>query len=218
MTHPSFRNQFRGGPKVQHRRILFPLFASLLVLPACNVSSPSSGDRGRSATTPATKAKPKQLPKEEIAIGKKAIEIVGTTVEGERLRLSDFKGKVVLIDVWATWCGPCVAAIPHEKKLVERFKGRPFTILGISGDRTRDDLQSFLNKNKLPWPNIHDGTGEIRRNWQIEAYPTFAVVDHHGIVAGYWVGSNHMDAVDQAIERTVTDAEKGTENAGAPTP
>ncbi len=82
--------------------------------------------------------------------------IEGTTLEGKPLDWSKYSGKVVLIDFWATWCGPCRAELPNVKKNYEAYHDRGFEVIGVSLDQKRDDLDKFMEKEKLPWTIVTD--------------------------------------------------------------
>jgi peroxiredoxin len=140
--------------------------------------------------------------------GKPAPDIIGEGIDASPIALSQFSGKVVLIDFWATWCPPCRAEIPGEKELHEKYAGRPFTILGVSRDRTRDDLVSFATKEKLPWPIVFDATGNIFDQWKIASIPTYALIDHHGVILRRWSRSGQMPEIEKEIEKAVREAEK----------
>ena len=111
-----------------------------------------------------------------------------TTFDGEYLSLEDLRGKVVLVDFWATWCPPCVKATPGLKRLQDKFKGQPFVILGISGDRNRGEWQSFIVGNSLKWHHYLDERGQLARSFNIEAFPSYLLLDHDGIVRHTWRG------------------------------
>jgi AhpC/TSA family len=85
-----------------------------------------------------------------------SMEVKGTTLDGKEIDLAKLKGKVVLVDFWATWCGPCVAEIPNMKKMYEAYNGRGFEILAVSVDNGKDAPTKFIAERKLPWPCIHD--------------------------------------------------------------
>jgi thiol-disulfide isomerase/thioredoxin len=142
-----------------------------------------------------------------VSDGNKSPEISGTDVNGKPVSISQFSGKVVLLDFWATYCGPCLAAIPHEVELQKKYSGRPFAILGVSVDQEKDDLRQFLNQQPLPWPNIYDENGVIAKQWGVRGIPTFVLIDHQGKIAKRWVGAQ-LDEIDSAVEKAVNDAEK----------
>lgn len=74
-------------------------------------------------------------------IGRSAPEVCGVDLDGQPMKLSDLHGKVVLITFWATWCGPCMKLIPHERELAARLEDRPFAIVGVNGNTTEDSIQ-----------------------------------------------------------------------------
>jgi peroxiredoxin len=142
-----------------------------------------------------------------VDIGDQAPELTGDTVTGEPVKLSQHHGKVVLVDFWATWCGYCVKELPEERDLHRQFDTRPFVILGVSQDRSVDELKRFLTREKLPWPQIHDARGNVSDQWKIDGLPTFVLVDHKGVIVGRWSGSGNMEAIRQAVESAVKAAE-----------
>ena len=133
-----------------------------------------------------------------------------TTMDGEHLALEDLAGKVVLIDFWATWCTPCVAATPGLAKLQRKFKDQPFVILGISADRDRNAWKTFILENRLQWHHVYDDRRTVQRAFNVDVYPTYMLLDHEGIVRYTRAGWN--PSVDGEIE---SQAKKLLKNAAA---
>jgi peroxiredoxin/Flp pilus assembly protein TadD len=111
-----------------------------------------------------------------------------TTLSGEFLTLEDLKGKVVLIDFWATWCKPCLLATPGLSRLAKKFKDEPFVILGISADRERDAWKNFVDEHKLDWPHFLDAKRTMANGFGVTGYPSYILLDHEGIVRFTKVG------------------------------
>jgi len=124
------------------------------------------------------------------------LEVSGNSILGDAVDLKDYKGKVVLIDFWGTWCGPCVASLPSMSGMHERLHSKGFEILGVAGDDSKT-LKAFLDKKPLPWQNIVDSEMSISQRYGIIAFPTTLLIDKEG----KHVASNlHGKALEEAIE------------------
>jgi thiol-disulfide isomerase/thioredoxin len=128
----------------------------------------------------------------------------GTDLDGKPLKLSDFRGKVVLVDFWRTGCPPCLAMVPHQRELVKRMQGRPFVLLGVNvgTDGSTPGFKAFLEKEQMTWPIIRDGESQAIR-WYATP-PTLDVVDAKGVYRYFSVQENDLDAV---VEKIVKEAE-----------
>jgi len=104
-------------------------------------------------------------------------------LDGKEVSVKEYAGKVVLIDFWATWCGPCRAALPEVKELYSKYHSKGFDIIGISLDKERDALEKFIADEKMPWPQYFDGRGwenKIAQKYEISSVPTVWLVDKKG--------------------------------------
>lgn len=138
----------------------------------------------------------------DLSIGKPAPEVVSKNIEGKEVRLSDLKGKVVVLDIWATWCPPCRAMIPHEREMVEKLKDKPFVLVSISADDKQKTLTDFLVDNKMPWTHWYNGPeGGIVEDWEVNHYPTIYVIDAKGVIRYKEIrGEKLEDAVNELLK------------------
>ena len=106
-----------------------------------------------------------------------------TSSNGEQIALEDLRGKVVVLDFWATWCPPCVDSVPALRNLHKKFaKEESFVLLGISSDGDEDVWREFTSKNNMIWPQYRDSDRRLMRAFRVSAFPTYVVIDHEGIV------------------------------------
>lgn len=148
------------------------------------------------------------LPLPHLAIGGAAPEIEGVDLSGEKMALSKFRGKVVLLVFWASWCGPCMGDIPHEIGFTERFAGRPFAVVGVNADQDTTTGVAAVKKHSIPWRSFWNGVGgpdgPISTHWGVQAWPTIYVIDDQGVI-------RHNDlrgtGLDLPLERLIRNAE-----------
>jgi thiol-disulfide isomerase/thioredoxin len=140
-----------------------------------------------------------------LGIGKMVPEIEGEDLDGVAFKLSDYRGKVIMISFWASWCGPCMAEVPHERELVKRYIGRPFVLIGVNGDPNKGAISGLLEKKQIPWRSFWCGEkgpfGPIPRKWNVNTWPTVFLIDHQGLIRA-------KSARDAMIEKLVVEAEK----------
>jgi peroxiredoxin len=134
------------------------------------------------------------------------------TMEGELLSLADLRGRVVLLDFWGTWCGPCLAATPSLVELARGYTKDPFTMVGISSDSPADaqKLRDYVAEKRMTWPEVHDTGRKVIRMYEVSAYPTYIVIDAEGIVRDRLQGwnSNRKSELQRSVDRWLKEARK----------
>jgi thiol-disulfide isomerase/thioredoxin len=117
------------------------------------------------------------------------------TLDGKTVRMHDLEGKVVLIDFWATWCGPCKQALPHLKEIVEKFQGRPLVVVSVSLDSDETTWKNFVARNGMTWAQYRDGgfDGQLATSFAVRAIPTTLSIDVNGFVQDRQVGDGKIE-------------------------
>jgi thiol-disulfide isomerase/thioredoxin len=125
------------------------------------------------------------------------------TADGQRVSLDDFKGKVVLLDFWATWCGPCREALPHMKDIAKKFQGQPLVILSVSLDDNQEKWKEFVAKNGMNWLQYRDGgfTGPISTLFEVRAIPHTFSIDADGVLQDEQIGDASEGKLKKLLAR-----------------
>ena len=135
---------------------------------------------------------------------KQPLDLKFTAIDGREVDLAKLRGKVVLLDFWATWCGPCIAQLPELKKVYAKFHEQGFEIIGIALDAEADKqkLINFTAREKMSWPQYFDGKhweNEIARRFAIDSIPTTLLLDKTGKVAVTDPGGKKLEAEVQRL-------------------
>jgi cytochrome c biogenesis protein CcmG/thiol:disulfide interchange protein DsbE len=143
------------------------------------------------------------------AVGRPAPEIVVERLNGESLSLSSLRGKVVLLDVWASWCAPCKQELPMLDAIAGRLRGRGVEVLAVSVDQQRENVLKFLS-SRSHWSLTvaHDPRGAIADTFQPDKMPTSYVIDRAGIIRHVNSGFEPPDA--PVIERRLAELAEGS--------
>jgi len=131
----------------------------------------------------------------ELARARMAPPFAVTTTNGQRVSLDEMKGKVVLIDFWATWCGPCREALPHMREVAKKFHGEPLVILSVSLDDDEHKWKEFVEKNEMTWLQYRDGgfKGPVSTTFAIEAIPQTFTIDTDGVLQDQHIGDASIE-------------------------
>ena len=124
---------------------------------------------------------------------------------GKPLSVAGYKGKVVLIDFWATWCGPCVQELPNVLKAYTKFHPQGFEIIGISLDSNRQKLESFIKEKNMTWPQYFDGKGwqnKLATKYGVQSIPATYLLDGNGKIIGSNLRGPELEAaLDKALAK-----------------
>ncbi len=147
------------------------------------------------------------------ALGQPAPLVSGQDLDGKPLDLAEFHGKVVMLSFWASWCGPCVGLIPHERDTADRFAGRPFALVGVNKDRTLKKGRDFQENRDLSWRSFWDGDNAIETAYGVRGYPSIFLIDHHGVLRyadTLGINDSVEREIDRELDQLVKEAESGS--------
>jgi thiol-disulfide isomerase/thioredoxin len=152
----------------------------------------------------------------ELARARLAPAFAVTTLDGQHISMDDLQGKVVLLDFWATWCGPCREALPHVREMAKKFQGQPVVILSVSLDSDEAKWKEFVAKNDMTWPQYRDDgfTSPIAKMFNVEAIPHTFTIDADGIMQEEHIGDA---SIEGKIKKLVARARE-MQPAPAPVP
>ncbi len=136
-------------------------------------------------------------------IGKPAPDFVLKDIDGNEAKLADFKGKVVLIDFWATWCGPCKRAMPHIQRIYEKYKDKDVVVLGINTRESPEGkVEPFLKEHKITYRTLVDNDGKVVKQYGVQEIPALFLIDKEGLIQREHTGfrENLFDVLSGEIE------------------
>jgi len=139
-----------------------------------------------------------------LQVGMKAPPAESKNLKDEKVSLADYQGKVVVLDIWATTCGPCKAMIPHEREMVEKFKDKPFALISLSADDQKKELEEFLAHESMPWTHWWEGPdASLLKTWNVRFFPTIYVIDAKGVIRHKNIRGADLE---KAVEKLVAEA------------
>ncbi|MGC4006569.1 MAG: TlpA disulfide reductase family protein [Pirellulales bacterium] len=117
-----------------------------------------------------------------LEVGRVAQDIQGEDLDGMPMKLSEYRGKIVVLDFWVDWCPHCRNMYPKERELVERFKDQPFAIVGVNCE-ANNRAEKLSEARMVTWRNWKDGqSGPIAEEWQVNSYPSVYILDAQGVI------------------------------------
>ncbi|MFK7984505.1 MAG: TlpA family protein disulfide reductase [Sandaracinaceae bacterium] len=133
--------------------------------------------------------------------GARAPEIGLTDLNGNRVTTQSLRGKVVLVDFWASWCEPCAEEMPVLERLYQRYRGQGFTVIAVSQDRTAANMRTFLGEHRVSFPVVHDAQHAVAGRYGPGTMPSSFIIDRRGVVRHIHAGYRSGDA--RVFEREI---------------
>jgi len=159
---------------------------ALMTVQACTPSSQAIAGGGQEATV-------------GVNVGELAPDFTLTDLEGKRLRLSNFRGKVVLINFWATWCPACRAEMPEIEAIYQEYKDKGVAVIGVDIRETEEDVRRYVQQGGFSWSFVLDTTGEVAATYRITAIPAGFLVDKDGTIRAVRIDAMTKRAVEAKL-------------------
>jgi len=127
-----------------------------------------------------------------------ALDVSGW-INGE-VKPADLKGKVVVVDFYATWCGPCMHAIPHNNQMLKKYSDQGLVIIGVcTSSRGQEVFDSNAKQHDVQYPAARDADLKAQKAWAVHYYPTYAVIDRKGVVRAIGLQPDHVETVVEKL-------------------
>lgn len=136
-----------------------------------------------------------------VAVKETAPDFTLKTKSGKNLRLNDFRGKVVMINFWATWCAPCRQELPHMEALYKKYKDRGFVLLGVNIDNDSVAAKKMAEEFKLTFPVLYDEKQQTSKLYKLKAMPSTFIVDRGGKVHEVHLG--YKPGYEKSYDKTI---------------
>ncbi|WP_030803952.1 TlpA family protein disulfide reductase [Streptomyces sp. NRRL S-337] len=198
------------APRRRTRRHRILLFAAGAAAASLCLSACGDGASGGSAQTRFVQGKD-GVDTVKKADRQPAPDLSGETTTGKQLDVADYKGKVVILNVWGSWCGPCIAEAPNFAKVAKETKGKGVQFLGINTrDSQKSQATSFEEEHKVPYPSLFDPTGRLmlrfpKGSLNPQSIPSTIAIDRHGKIAARSIGPLTEDELRSMVKPLIAE-------------
>lgn len=182
--------------------IIPPLILLIGIIGWAIISQQSPKNKDQPIEKPSISAITKEIAKKGVQKGNMAPDFVLTTSAGEQTKLSDYRGKKVILNFWATWCPPCKAEMPNIEEFYKGNQSKNIVVLAVNlttAEKNKDDIQQFIKKDGLTFPVLLDEKGNIGTLYQAFTIPTSYIIDSKGIVQQKFVGPMSIETIETLV-------------------
>lgn len=134
-------------------------------------------------------------------VGETAVDVTFTDLEGNPVKLSDYRGKVIFLDFWATWCGPCRMEMPHIQKLYEEMGGSGEVVFLGASSESPDVIRPFLEKNEYTFPIVTVTQEDAQKKYKVTSIPAGFVIDREGVIRAHMIGAQSEEQLRKALAK-----------------
>ncbi|MBI2857346.1 MAG: TlpA family protein disulfide reductase [Chloroflexi bacterium] len=173
------------------------VLAFVLIMSACSAPSPAAPPRSQEPAADAVPAVVDQGPAPRA--GNPAPDFALVDLKGNVVRLSEMKGKVVFINFWASWCGPCRQEMPELEKIYQKYKDRGVVFLGVDIKESPALVRQFVQRGGYNWTFLLDASGAVTSRYGISAIPTSFFVDRDGVIREIYLGAMNKDRMESRL-------------------
>ena len=131
-------------------------------------------------------------------VNKPAPHLAGTSLSHTPVSLAHERGKIVLLNFWATWCGPCRLEMPQFEAWQKQYAAKGLQVIGVAVDDSEGPVQAYANKLRLNYPVIM-GSAKLGETYGIYGVPVTYLIDRHGVIRAHFTGGNHVPAIHQEM-------------------
>jgi thiol-disulfide isomerase/thioredoxin/Flp pilus assembly protein TadD len=147
----------------------------------------------------------------KLATQKMAPAFQVTAMDGARFNLDAMGGRVVLVDFWATWCGPCNEELPELKRIAKEFAGQPFVMISVSADQDEGVWKDFVAKHEMTWVQYRDGDHKLEDAFGVSAIPHYFTIDADGVLTSETMGEG--SGIEGTLKKLIARAQEAKEQA-----